>query len=234
MFFSHSSASRLSEDYDSTVYFVPATWSPKKRRQKRKRPGIVIPESAKSGTSSDSAANDPLGPTEEPKLVEKPKKQVRFKTSSSESEDGNLQLIQVSQRRFHRPAMLSDSSSDSENQQTVNHPSMLTVSSSDSESVQIPNAQKCKYGQAGSLSDNGEDANDEDSSNEKHFAPVTSEGNDNTTSQDNIDGIEPTPVPPEGFSQPEQHVGGPTTSTPKESTTGLYSLVANQPKLSTL
>ena len=159
---------------------------------------------------------------------------MRFKTSSSESEDGNLQLIQVSQRRVHRPAMLSDSSSDSENQQTVNHPSMLTVSSSDSESVQIPNAQKCKYGQAGSLSDNGEDANDEDSSNEKHFAPVTSEGNDNTTSQDNIDGIEPTPVPPEGFSQPQQHVGGPTTSTPKESTSGLFSLVANQPKLSTL
>ena len=216
------------------MYFVPATWSPKKRRQKRKRPGIVIPESAKSGTSSDSAANEPVGQTEEPKLIEKPKKQVRFKTSSSESEDGNLQLIQVSQRRFHRPAMLSDSSSDSENQQTVDPPSMLTVSSSDSESVQIPNVQKCKYGQAGNVSDNGDDANDEDSSNEKDSVPVTSEGNDNITSQDNIDGIEPTPVPPEGFSQPEQHVGGPTTSTPKESTSGLYSLVANQPKLSTL
>ena len=156
--------------------------------------------------------------------VQKPQKQVRFKrtsSSSSDPDDGRVELVQRSQplqitRPISRVVQLSDSDS-------------LDTS-------EIPNAQPCKYSQK--ETDHGEQGNDEASSTsyDPQPSPILKESPNNPdsgrTDKEDTEDIAPTPQPPDGSSQEPCPGGGPSTSTPKESTSGVYSMITKQPQLS--
>ena len=106
-----------------------------------------------------------------------------------------------------------------------NEPLSIIVDTSDSDCVKIPNAQPCKYSPEKCDADETSQGNDEQSSQENEFSSIPNE---------DVGIMDPTPVPPDDFSQPLRDDGGPSASTPKESTAGIYSLVRNQQSLSTL
>ena len=209
---------------DTTQHFVPATCSPRRRRMKRKLPGILIPETQPSEPSSADSDNN-YSPPNDNSPKPKPQKQVRFKelSSSAVESDNELPLI----NRSHQ------SSQDSDNEIQLTRRgyenrifSCSTYSSSDTDSADvIHNAQQCKYGDGNKISD--------DEANDEHATSTTPPVDDVSTP---IEDLEPTPVPPEGMSQPQQRdeEDGPMTSTPKESVSGVYSLISAQPRLSNL
>ena len=153
----------------------------------------------------------------------KPHKQVRFKESSSSAveSDNDIPLVRRSQ----------ETSVDSDNEiqlsrrpQETHFVKSATYSSSDTDSVDIiHNAQPCKYGEQKHSTDDG---NDE----QKSDMP---QSHDVSTPSTPVEELEPTPIPPESITEQESDYG-PMTSTPKESVTGVYSLIVAQPRLSTL
>ena len=221
-------------DFDSTVYFVPASSSPCRRKRKRKRPGIVIPEtqvSNDSATDGSTAADCSDTVQEGNAQSAKPKKHVRFKSPSSDSDEAPPEYIQRSQQVIRKPIPCIVDTSDSDAneipnvEEKRNEPLSIIVDTSDSDCVKIPNAQPCKYSPEKCDADETSQGNDEQSSQENEFSSIPNE---------DVGIIDPTPVPPDDFSQPQRDDGGPSASTPKESTAGIYSLVRNQQSLSTL
>ena len=124
---------------------------------------------------------------------------------------------------MHFKSLLSSTENDNDIQVVIRlqEPRIVSCStylSSDTDSTDaIQNAQPCKYSEM--KNDTTDDGNDEQSP-ETQPSPISNED-------------ESTPVPPEGMSQPQVN-DCPMTSTLKESVNGVYSLVANQPTLSTL
>ena len=148
----------------------------------------------------------------------RPKKQVRFKTPSATSdtdETPEVKLIQLSQPLTKTATYVS------------------LYDSSDTDCSEIPNAQECKYTQERVDTD---DVNDEGTSTStatpSPIEKITGTETDETCdSQD----LQPTPTLPEELDQPDTAIAGePLTSTPKESTTGVYSLIGKQANLSSL
>ena len=174
-------------------------------------PAVIIPETPPSGSSSGNECEASPPAQAKPK----PGKQVRFKTSSSSAESDNEIKLSV---RSQEPRFVSCS----------------TYSSSDTDSADIiQNAQACKYSEQ---NDNRttDDGNDEESPDIlPETLPSQIPNEDQGQTQPPVEDIAPTPVRPDGMTQ--VHVEDcPMTSTPNQSVNGVYSLVANQPTLSTL
>ena len=231
---------------------MPETQSQgKKRPRHKKRPGIIIPQTP--ATESSSTESNLEGEDEETAVHVKETKKVRFKMSCSESNsesDTNPPLIRLSQANImvtddsecDQPTFIRSSNTDSER----------TGTSSELSSVEIPNAQLSKYSIEQTSSDNVDaDIDDDD---EETPLPSTEESSKPKVmlspinvpkKQTRIDEyLSPAPTPP----APPADLGAPNpaadgecsatlTSTPKEpqkSIDGAYSLVMNEPRLSTL
>ena len=198
---------------------MPSTSSPQRRRHKRKLPAIVIPESTQDDNSSDNGHVDVKYTNTEPNA----QKRVRFKKSSSSSQSGTECDIEL--RHGNKPRFISCSYDSSE------------TDSAD----QIPNAQSCKYPTERNNTtdeDNDEETPEPPPSQTQSSLDRTQQrsqcelNNQRPEPSQNIK-LDPTPPQPEGISQ-FGIVDCPTTSTPKESVDGTYSLISKQHSLSTL
>ena len=232
----------MTTNTDNTVYFVPATCSQSsqnKKRPRKKKPAIVIPQTPPVPSSSSSSGTESTHFSEE-EVVKKPMKKVRFKSLTSSDSDTNLPLIRLSQANIVRfdsdgsdegPPLIRTSGTSCSESDAKNR------NSSDISSVDIPNAQPMKY-----LAD--QPSSEDDMDNEGTQSSTTDQRPTpspipKSFKQKRIDEYLATAPTPADFLVPNQpddpgETSAPVTSTPKESLGGAYSLVSNEPRLSTL
>ena len=236
------------------IFFVPSTPT-QKRRAKRLRPAILVPETQPSSASSSSTElsdND---------YVHKETVNSTVNNDSNSDSDVNPPLIRLSQANAMR--MTSDNTTQEEydegaelpfvrrtsgidtvtsNNESVNSSDtesipepQVPIESSDTESIDIPNAQAMKY------SINTEKGKETETTNDDRV--LTTETKTSDTSNVEI----PSTIEKVSGDENEQlqrsfatqHYGGgataqPVTSTPKESVDGAYSLVSRTLRLSNL
>ena len=224
IFFIHSSQDPLASDSENTIYFFPYTCSRRKRR-KRPRPNVIVPETQFSQTNSDTDAMQPS-----PQFTEK--------HESHADSDGDPPLIPVSHHISSNDEEMGQDKIDIDNlpfvrlsQCSVSYNKKLSDDVYTSESVDVPNAQVEKYQQNIQLltsTMNNESSPFTKDNAEQPAINIPSSPSTQHDSQGTVPKSTTTPFPI-AQAHPEA-----STSLRKESTEGTYSLVVHNMKLSQL
>ena len=211
----------MASDSDNTIYFIPYTCSRRKRR-KRPRPNVIVPETQFSQTNSDT---DTMQPSP----------QFTDKCESHADSDGDPPLIPISHHISSNDEAMGEDEIDIDNlpfvrlsQHNVTYNKKVSDDVYTLESVDVPNAQVEKYQENIELLTNttyNESSPFTEDNAQQPAINIPSSPSRQHYSQGTVPKLTTTPSPI-AQAHPEA-----STSLRKESTEGTYSLVVHNKKL---
>ena len=214
----------MASDSDNTIYFIPYTCSRRKRR-KRPRPNVIVPETQFSQTNS---VTDTMQPSP----------QFSDKRKSHADSDGDPPLIPISHHISSNDKAMGEDEIDIDNlsfvrisQRNVTYNKKVLDDVYTSESVDVPNAQVEKYQENIELLTNttyNESSPFTEDNGQQPAINIPSSPSRQHYSQGTVPKLTTTSSPI-AQAHPEA-----STSLRKESTEGTYSLVVHNKKLSQL